>query len=130
MTASKKPREGIGRQLLAALAKLASQAKGWKRHPGLTTCAIGVQCVAMSKVLRGVITLVLFVAGFSLFLELGERYHWVQSVYIALMSAFLLVGSLVKLWRAVRYGDFKVTSQMFWLPRSWQAWMFPGIFKR
>lgn len=79
MTASKKPRGDIGRQLLAALAKLASRAKGWKRQPDLTTCAIGVQCVAMSKVLRGVITLVLFVTG-----------------------------------------------QMFWLPRSWQGWMFPG----
>lgn len=74
----------------------------------------------MRNVLRGVITFALFVAGFSIFLKLGERYHWVEPVYIGLVCAFLLVGSLVKLWRAVRYGDLRVTGQMFWLPRSWR----------
>ena len=80
----------------------------------------------MKNVLRGVTTFALFVAGFSLFLEVGERYHWVEPAYIGLAVAFLLVGSLIKLWRAVRYGDFKVTSHVFWLPRSWRAWMCPG----
>lgn len=73
----------------------------------------------MRGILRGITTFVLFIAGFSLFLELGERYHWVEPVYIGLVVALLLVGSLMKLCRALRYGDFRVTSHLFWLPRSW-----------
>ena len=80
----------------------------------------------MRNVLRGTITLVLLFVGISLVLELGERDHGVSAVVTGLAIAYLLVGSLVKLWRAVRYGDFSVTSQAFWLPRSWQAWLFQG----
>ena len=46
------------------------------------------------NVLRGVTAFVLFIAGFSLFLELGERYHWVEPVYIELAVTFLLADSL------------------------------------
>jgi hypothetical protein len=78
----------------------------------------------MRNALRGITTFVVFVVGFSLFLELGERYHWVDPVYIGLVVAYLLLGSLVQLSRAARYGDFKGTSLSLWL--SWQAWRFPG----
>ena len=74
----------------------------------------------MRNVVRGITIFALFVAGFSLFLELGERYHWVEPVNIGLVVAFLLVGSVMKLWRAVRYGDSRVNSHVFWLPRSWR----------
>jgi hypothetical protein len=81
----------------------------------------------MKNVVRGVATFALFFAGFSLFLKLGERYHWVEPVCIGLIVAFLLVGSQIKVWRAVRYGDLGVASHMFWLPRRWQVAMFPGM---
>jgi len=84
----------------------------------------------MKNLLRGVIRFVLFVAGFSLFLKLGERYYWVDPVYIGLVVAHLVGGSLVMLWRAGRYGDLNGPSQLFWLPRRGQTWMVPGIFRR
>lgn len=84
----------------------------------------------VKNVLRGVRSFALFFAGFSLFLKLGERYYWVEPVYIGLVFAYLVVGSVIMLWRAAKYGDFAVTGQMFWLPRRWQVWMFPGIDKR
>jgi hypothetical protein len=77
----------------------------------------------MRNVLRGLLTFVLLIVGLSLLLELAERDRWVSAVVTALAIAFLLVGSLVKSWRAMRYGDFSVTSQVFWLPRRWQAWL-------
>ena len=78
----------------------------------------------MRNALRGLLTFVLFLVGLSLFFELAARDHWVSAVVTGLFIAYLLIGSLVKLWRAMAYGDFSVTSQAFWLPRSWQAWIF------
>lgn len=77
----------------------------------------------MRNVLRGVTTFALFIVGLSLFLALGQREHWVEPAYIGLVIAAMFVGSSIKLWRAVRYGDFSVKGQWFWLPRSWRAWM-------
>ena len=64
-----------------------------------------------------------FSSGISLVLDLNQREYRVSAVVTGLAIAYLLVGSLAKLWRAVRYGDYSVTSQAFWLPRRWQAWM-------
>lgn len=61
-------------------------------------------------------------AGFPLFLELGERYHWIDPIYRT-GRRVLALGPLVQLWRAVRYGYFKGTTQSFWLsckPRNFQ----------
>jgi hypothetical protein len=80
----------------------------------------------MSGVLRWAVTFVLFFVGFSLFLEVGERYRWIDAACIGLAIANMLVGSLVKLWRAVVHSDFSVTSTVFWLPRRWRAWIFSG----
>lgn len=80
----------------------------------------------MRRVLRGVITFALLLVGISLILELNERDHRVGAVVTGLTVAYLLGGSLVKLWRALRHGDLSVTSQSFWLPRRWQAWMYQG----
>jgi hypothetical protein len=85
--------------------------------------------LGMKNVLRSVTTFVLFVAGFSLFLELGERYHWVEPVYIGLAVTFLLVDSLEVLCRTSRHDGSRLASHMFGLPRSWLAWIFPGTFR-
>ena len=67
-------------------------------------------------VLCGVITLELLLVGLSLLLELADRDHWVSMVITGVVITFLLVGSIAKLWRALRYGDLSVTSQVLWLP--------------
>jgi len=66
----------------------------------------------MRNVLRGVTTFVLLLVGLSLLLKLAERDHWVSALVTGLGIAYLLIGSLVKLWRAMVYGDFSVTSQV------------------
>lgn len=63
-----------------------------------------------------------FLAGVALLLALNGRWRWVGRVITGLAFAFILVGSIVRLWR-VGHGDFRFTTDAFWLPKRWQAWM-------
>lgn len=106
---------------LGALTIVVSGAQGALATAPYTS--LGVQYGGMRKLLRGLATFVFFVAGFSVFLELGRRYRWIEAACIGLIVGFLLVGSLVKLWRAARYSDFSLVSGTFWLPLRWRAWL-------
>ena len=64
-------------------------------------------------------------AVIALLLALNRRWPLVGSVITSLVLALMIVGSAVKLWR-VGHGDFRITSDAFWLPKRWQSWIFGG----
>lgn len=83
----------------------------------------------MRNMLRWTIPLA-FLAVVALLLALNRRWPLVGSVITGLSLALIIVGSVVKLWRVVRHGDFRVTSDGFWLPKRWRAWIFGGVPER
>ena len=82
----------------------------------------------MRNLLRGAITFMALLVVGALILALSRRAPWISTVITGLVIAFLLVGSVVKMWRAARYGDFSVTSNTFWLPRRVRSWMNPELY--
>jgi hypothetical protein len=84
----------------------------------------------MRNILRGAITFMALLVVGALILGLSRRVPWITTVITGLVTAFLLVGSVVKLWRAVRYGDFSVTSNTFWLPKRVRSWMHPELYEK
>lgn len=84
----------------------------------------------MRTTLRGAVTFIAFLVLGALMLGLSRRLPWISTVIAGLAVAFLLVGSVVKLWRAMRYGDFSVTSNTFWLPERVRAWMHPELYEK
>jgi len=46
-----------------------------------------------------------------------RRAPWIDTVLIGLATAYLVVGSVLKLWQVVRYGDLSANNESFWLPK-------------
>jgi hypothetical protein len=83
----------------------------------------------MKTVLRAVITYAAVIAVLALLISLARRAPRINTVIVGLVLVFLVLGSLAKLGRVARHGDYSVTSNVFWLPRRWRAWMVPQDLK-
>jgi hypothetical protein len=84
----------------------------------------------MTTVVRAVITYGALIAILALLIALARHVPGIKAVTLGVVWAFVLIGSLAKLWRVIRHGDYTVTGNVFWLPKRWQAWMVPKDLNR
>jgi hypothetical protein len=75
--------------------------------------------------LGGVITAAVVIALLCFLIWLNRQFPTAHVLLIGIPIAFILIGSVVKVWRALAHGDFSVTGQFFWLPKRWREWAVP-----